>query len=153
MTFYIIMFVEVVDMGTPDIRKNLILNAPIQKVWAAVATSKGINSWFMPNNFQPEEGFEFTIHSPFGPTSCKVLKVDEPKQVVITWGEAGWEVSFDLKDLGDKTELTLVHSGWGEPDEKVQGPGPDMTNLQIRNTMDLGWDGLFNNNLRSVVEA
>lgn len=140
-------------MGTPDIRKNIVLNAPVEKVWNAVATSEGINSWFMPNDFQPEEGYVFTIQSPFGPTSCKVLKVDATNQVVITWGEAGWEVSFELKDLGDKTELTLVHSGWGEPNEKVQGPGPDMTNLQIRTTMDMGWEGLLNNGLRNAVEA
>lgn len=139
-------------MGTSEIRKVVLLNANIEKVWAAVATSEGINSWFMPNDFKPEEGFDFTIQSPFGPTSCKVLKIDEPNQVLITWGEADWVVSFDIKDLGEKTEFTLVHSGWGEPDEKIQGLGPDMTNLQIRNIMDIGWDGLLTNGLRSVVE-
>ncbi|RXJ04319.1 SRPBCC domain-containing protein [Anaerobacillus alkaliphilus] len=139
-------------MTTPDIRKVVLLNASIEKVWNSVATSEGISSWFMENDFKPEEGFEFTIHSPFGPTSCKVLKVEEPNHVGITWGEAGWEVSFDLKQVEDQTELTMVHSGWGAPDEKIQGPGPDMTNLQIRTTMDMGWDGLLNNGLRNAVE-
>lgn len=140
-------------MSTPEIRKVVKLNATIEKVWNAVATSEGINSWFMPNDFKPEEGSVFTIQSPFGPTSCKVLKLEEPYQMVITWGDAGWEVSFELKDIGNETELTLIHSGWGQPDEKIQGPGPDMTNLQIRNTMDMGWEGLLNNGLRNVVEG
>ncbi|MCT8138360.1 SRPBCC domain-containing protein [Anaerobacillus sp. CMMVII] len=140
-------------MSTPDIRKVIVLNAPIQKVWKTVATSEGIQSWFMENDFKPEEGFIFSIQSPFGPTSCKVLKVDEPNEVVITWGEAGWVVSFELKEQGEQTEFTLVHSGWGAPDEKVQGPGPDMTNLQIRTTMDMGWDGILNNGLRNAVEG
>ncbi len=141
-------------MGTPEIRKEITLNANIHQVWNAVATPEGIRSWFMENDFQPTEGHEFTIQSPFGPTACKVVKIEEPNEVVLTWGEAGWVVSFELKDLGDgKTEVTLVHSGWGAPDEKIPGPGPDMTNLQIRNTMDMGWEGLLNNGLRNVVEA
>lgn len=139
-------------MGTPEIRKVVLLNANIETVWAAVATSEGINSWFMPNDFKPEEGFGFTIESPFGPTPCKVQKIDEPNHLQISWGEADWVVSFDLKDLGEKTEFTLVHFGWGEPDEKIQGLGPDMTNLEVRNVMDMGWDGLLNNGLRNVVE-
>lgn len=141
-------------MTTQDIHKKIVLNAPIEKVWETVATSEGIGSWFMENDFQAEEGFVFTIHSPFGPTSCKVLKVDKPNQVVISWGEAGWQVTFELKeDLGGKTELTVVHSGWGPADEKIQGLGPDMTNGQIRMTMDMGWESLLNNNLRNVVEG
>ncbi len=139
-------------MSTPDIRKVVLLNAPIEKVWNAVATSEGIGSWFMQNDFQAEEGFEFTIHSPFGPQTCKVLKIEKPKQVAITWGTAGWEVSFELKEVDNQTELTMVHSGWGPADEKIQGPGPDMTNLQIRTTMDMGWEGLLNNGLRNAVE-
>lgn len=139
-------------MGTPDIQKNVTLHAPIEKVWNAVATKEGIGSWFMENDFQPVEGHIFTIQSPFGPTACKVVKIDEPNEVVISWGEAGWIVSFTLKTVGDTTELTLVHGGWGAPDEKIQGPGPDMTNMQIRMTMDMGWDGLLNNGLRNAVE-
>lgn len=38
----------------PDIRQTLVLNAPIQKVWDAVATSEGIAAWFMPNDFRAQ---------------------------------------------------------------------------------------------------
>lgn len=37
----------------PDIRRTIVMNAPIGKVWEAVATSEGIAAWFMPNNFEP----------------------------------------------------------------------------------------------------
>jgi uncharacterized protein YndB with AHSA1/START domain len=42
-----------------DIRQTMVYNAPIQKVWDAVATSEGLAAWFMPNDLQPIEGHEF----------------------------------------------------------------------------------------------
>ncbi len=137
-------------MQTPEIRKNVVLNANIQKVWDAVSTSEGISTWFMPNDFKQELGSEFTIQSPFGPMLCKVLELDPPKKLSFFWGQTGWEVSFELKDLEDKTEFTLIHKGWGEPDEKI--PGPGLTNAEIRERMNIGWESIVNNNLRKVVE-
>jgi len=32
----------------------------------------------------------------------------------------GWIVSFELKQLEGKTQFTVIHSGWGKPDEIVQ---------------------------------
>jgi uncharacterized protein YndB with AHSA1/START domain len=149
---------EVFIMGdnkieTPDIRKKEVFHAKIEKVWNAVATAEGIDSWFMPNDFKQELGYEFTIQSPFGPTSCKVLELSPPNRLTFSWGEAGWKVSFELKDLGDKTEFTLIHSGWGAPNEIVPGPGPDQTNKEIRNIMNNGWDSIVAEKLRKVVEA
>jgi uncharacterized protein YndB with AHSA1/START domain len=137
---------------TPDIRKNVVFNADIKKVWDAVATEEGINSWFMPNDFKQELGYEFTIQSPFGPTPCKVLELDPPNRLVFSWGGFGWQVSFDLRERDGKTEFTLVHSGWGAPDDLIPGPA-NKTHLEIRNTMDGGWGPLVNERLRGVVEG
>ncbi|MFA9560632.1 SRPBCC domain-containing protein [Evansella sp. AB-rgal1] len=137
---------------TPEIRKNTVFQASIETVWNAVATSEGIDAWFMPNDFQQELGHEFTIQSPFGPTPCKVLKLDPPNLLEFSWGEMGWVVTFELKDIGDKTEFTLIHSGWGEPDALVPGPGPDQTNKDIRDRMNGGWESIVYEKLREVVE-
>lgn len=139
------------DNQTPEIRKTAVFQATIEKVWNAVSTAEGIEAWFMPNDFKAELGSEFTIQSPFGPTPCKVLKLEAPKLLVFSWGEAGWEVTFELKDLGDKTEFTLIHGGWGEPDAIVPG-GPGMTNAQSRERMNGGWESIVNERLRKVVE-
>lgn len=40
----------------PDIHKQAVFHASIEKVWEAVATSEGIAAWFMPNDFRPEIG-------------------------------------------------------------------------------------------------
>lgn len=136
---------------TPEIRKQTIFNANIDKVWSAVATQEGINSWFMPNDFKQELGSEFTIQSPFGPQECKVLELDPPNKLVFSWGVFGWQVSFELKDVDGKTEFTLIHSGWGPQDEFVPGPA-NKTHLDIRNTMNGGWESIVNERLRGVVE-
>jgi uncharacterized protein YndB with AHSA1/START domain len=136
--------------STPDIRKNLVLNAPIQKVWDAVATSEGIDSWFMPNDFKQELGYEFTLQSPFGPSPCRVEELEPPNLLVFSWDTSGWKITFELKEIGDKTEFTLTHSGWGAPDEILPGPSEPVS--VIRDRMDNGWENIVNQALRKVVE-
>jgi uncharacterized protein YndB with AHSA1/START domain len=133
----------------PDIRKTAVFHAPIQKVWEAVATSEGIASWFMPNDFKPKVGHEFTLQSPFGPSPCKVLEIDPPHRLSFSWDES-WRVSFELKELDGKTEFTLIHSGWGDPNEIIQKAGEKQS--VIRDRMNNGWDRIVGDNLRKVVE-
>jgi uncharacterized protein YndB with AHSA1/START domain len=133
----------------PDIRKTAVFHAPIQKVWEAVATSEGIASWFMPNDFEPKVGHEFTLQSPFGPSPCKVLEIDPPHHLSFSWDES-WRVSFELKELDGKTEFTLIHSGWGDPNEIIQKAGEKQS--VIRDRMNNGWDRIVGDNLRKVVE-
>jgi uncharacterized protein YndB with AHSA1/START domain len=133
----------------PNIRKTAVFHAPIQKVWEAVATSEGIASWFMPNDFEPKVGHEFTLQSPFGPSPCKVLEIDPPHRLSFSWDES-WRVSFELKELDGKTEFTLIHSGWGDPNEIIQKAGEKQS--VIRDRMNNGWDRIVGDNLRKVVE-
>jgi uncharacterized protein YndB with AHSA1/START domain len=134
-----------------DIKQTVIFEAPIKKVWNTVSTSEGIGSWFMPNDFKPEVGHEFHVQSPFGPSPCKVLEVDEPNKVTFSWDTDGWIVSFILKDLGEKTEFTLIHSGWKAPDMII--PKAQEKSSVIRDRMDHGWVGIVNERLRKAVEA
>jgi uncharacterized protein YndB with AHSA1/START domain len=134
----------------PDIQQTVIFNAPIQRVWEAVSTSEGIAAWFMPNDFQPEIGYEFNVQSPFGPSPCKVLELDPPNRLSFSWDVSGWIVSFELKELDGKTQFTLTHSGWKAPDEIV--PKAGAKNSVIRDRMNMGWETLVNENLRKVVE-
>ncbi|MCY7878772.1 SRPBCC domain-containing protein [Bacillus spizizenii] len=135
----------------PDITKNIILEAPIQKVWETVSTSEGIAKWFMPNDFQlKEEGQEFTLQSPFGPSPCKVLTVQVPTELSFEWDIDGWVVTFQLEDLGEKTRFTLIHGGWKEPN-KVIGKANEKSSI-IHDKMDGGWTGIVNERLRKTVE-
>ncbi|MGG2092147.1 SRPBCC domain-containing protein [Bacillus sp. S13(2024)] len=134
-----------------DIKQTIVLEAPIQKVWETVSTAEGIALWFMPNDFQPEVGHEFHIQSPFGPSPCKVLEIDAPHQLSFAWDTDGWIVSFILKDLGDKTEFTLIHGGWKEPDFIL--PKPNEKSAIIRERMAYGWTGIINEKLKKVIEG
>lgn len=135
----------------PDITQTVLVNASIQKVWNYVSTAEGIESWFMPNDFKLEEGFEFHIQSPFGPSPCKVLEIDKPNRLSFQWDTDGWVVTFILKEVGDQTEFTLIHGGWKEGEaivEKAQRPS-----TVIRDTMSKGWVGIVKQKFKEVVEA
>ncbi|GKS11616.1 SRPBCC domain-containing protein [Paenibacillus chitinolyticus] len=132
----------------PDIRQTQLFNAPIQKVWNAVATSEGIAAWFMPNDFQPELGYEFHLEAgPFGKSPCKVTELDPPNRLSFRWGK-DWTLTFELADLDGRTEFTLIHAGW-DP-EKVTEFG--QSHAEVRERMSGGWVGLVEA-LRKQVEA
>ncbi len=131
-----------------DIRQTMVLNAPIQKVWEAVATSEGIAAWFMPNDFQPIAGHEFHLNSgPFGMSQCKVTEIDPPNRLSFKWGK-DWTLTFELIRLDGKTEFTLIHSGWDA--DKVTEFGE--THTIVRDRMAGGWAGL-QKSLCAYVEA
>lgn len=119
----------------PDISYTYVLDAPIKKVWRAVATSEGLAGWLMPNDFQPVLGHEFTFTTqPVGDfdgiVRCKVLELDPPRHLGLSWNGHNMDLflRLDLKELdGPRTELSLVHSGWLE------------SHAFTRSMMDEGW--------------
>ena len=135
----------------PDISQTVLVEAPIKKVWSYVSTAEGISAWFMPNDFQALEGYEFTIQSPFGPSPCKVLEIDEPHKLSFQWDTNGWFVTFLLKEIGSQTEFTLIHGGWKEAESIV--PKAKKSNADVRDTMTQGWNGIVQNKFKQVVEA
>lgn len=89
----------------------------------------------MPNDFKLEMGYEFTFHSEpkngwDGITHCKVTEIIPPTRLAFTWCGNNMEqyVLFELVEVDkDKTQFTLVHSGWTEE------------NRMIRDIMYEGW--------------
>lgn len=134
-----------------DIKKTIILEAPIQKVWDTVSTAEGIASWFMPNDFQPKVGHEFHVQSPFGPSPCKVTELDAPHRLSFSWDTDGWFISFLLKEVDGKTEFTLIHGGWKEPDTILAKPNEKSS--VIRDRMNHGWEQVVNQGLKKAVEG
>ena len=127
------------------------MRAPIQKVWNTVSTSEAIALWFMPNDFELKVGHEFHLQSPFGPSPCKVLEFAEPHRLSFSWDTEGWIVTFRLKELGDKTEFTLIHGGWKQPDDLLLKA--NQKSSIIRDTMNNGWEQIVHKRLKQVVEG
>lgn len=132
----------------PDIRQTVVLNAPIEKVWDAVATAEGIAAWFMPNDFQPVVGHEFHLNAgPYGMSPCKVTDITAQSRLSFRWGK-DWTLTFELIDLGDQTEFTLIHSGWDADTVTEFGEAHTI----VRERMNDGWAGL-GKSLSAYVEA
>lgn len=134
-----------------DIVQKVVIHAPIEKVWKKVATSEGIAAWFMPNDFQLEEGHGFHLHGPFGPSPCKVMEVDPPTKLTFTWDLDGWVVSFLLKEMdSDMTEFSLIHAGWKESDKTVAKANEKVS--VIRDRMNGGWEQIIAK-LKATIES
>lgn len=145
----VIISLEVLFMTLPDIKYTILLNAPIDKVWKAVATSEGIAAWWMDNTFEPTLGKEFVLHAgPYGDSPCKVTELDPPYKVGFDWGK-DWHLTFELKEVEGKTEFTLIHSGWDE--NKVTEFNQPHT--VVRGIMDQGWAKLKGDKLVSYIES
>ena len=58
-------------------------------------------------------------------------------------------MTFLLKELGEKTEFTLIHGGWStEMISKANKKASD-----IRNTMNQGWEKIVHEGLKKAVEG
>lgn len=131
-----------------EVRKDIVINAPIEKVWGYVSTAEGIAAWFMPNDMEPIEGREFILQAgPWGNSECKVTKVDPPNRLSFEWG-AEWVITFELMEQDGQTALTLIHAGWNE-DKQTEF---SESHAEVRSRMSGGWDGLVAK-LKTVVEA
>ncbi|GER68289.1 hypothetical protein BpJC7_26360 [Weizmannia acidilactici] len=131
-----------------DIIVTATLPAPIEQVWETVSTPEGLSAWFMPNNLKAEPGYEFSLQSPFGPSTCKVLEADPPRFLSFAWDEDGWFLPIALKGADDQTEFTLTHGGWKEPDHIIE-KAREKTSV-IRARMEQGWMNIVNTRLKKL---
>jgi len=129
------------------IRKTVLLDAPIERVWPAIAPAEGIASWWMPSTFETVVGHRFILHAgDFGDSPCTVTEVDPPHRVGFDW-RSDWHLSFELREVGGKTEFTLVHAGW-DPDKRTGFGHP---HAMVREIMDGGWDKIVGEALPAAV--
>lgn len=94
--------------------------APVKKVWHAITNKEDMKQWYFDlPEFRPEVGFEFTFTGCADEMEyvhlCKVTEVIEERLLSYSWRYDGYpgmsHVTFELKDMGDKTHLTLTHRG------------------------------------------
>lgn len=132
----------------PDVVRNVVLNAPIEKVWKAVSTAEGIAAWFMPpTSFEPVVGYEFELNAgQFGMSPCKVTIAEPPHRLAFRWGK-DWTLSFELVEQDGKTAFTLTHGGWSA-DAVTEFNQPHTV---VREHMAQGWDGIIKK-FASVIE-
>ena len=131
-------------------------NASIEKVWDAITNIKKMKIWYMPEleNFLPRVGFntEFSMthEGKDFPHIWKVTEVVPNEKISYEWSYKGYPgksfVKFELQSKGDRTNLTLTHSG-------LESFQPDKYPELRRKNFEDGWNSLINDSLVKFLES
>ncbi|MDO7854657.1 SRPBCC family protein [Hymenobacter convexus] len=105
-------------MSTPFVTER-VYDAPIEKVWQALTDTDQLRHWYFPQvrKFEPVVGAHVAFAedgSPYG-KEWVVTDVVPGRKLAHTWAYKNYpgssEVTFALAAQGDKTRLTLTHTG------------------------------------------
>jgi uncharacterized protein YndB with AHSA1/START domain len=109
----------------PSIRHRIGVDAPIEDVYAAIATRQGVARWWT----RDVEGDDFVggllafrFGGPDTGATVEVVELTSPQRVVwrVVQGPDEWlgtTVSFELKREDGQTIVLFTHAGWAEPVE------------------------------------
>lgn len=111
-------------------------SAKISDVYNAFVNPKLIASWFpMPGCVNPGADVDLTIDGTYSwrmttpdgkdiEAHGKFIEIQENKKLVFTWSwrNLDWEslITIDFVDLGDDTEITLIHEKFLDENQKTQ---------------------------------
>jgi uncharacterized protein YndB with AHSA1/START domain len=108
----------------PNIEIINYLNAPLEAVFTALTTQKGLSEvWTRQCDVKSETGYTCTFG--FGDEDPTTFKITElvPHQTIrwhCTGSDPEWvgtDLSFELEEENGKTKVILIHSGWKEVTE------------------------------------
>jgi uncharacterized protein YndB with AHSA1/START domain len=101
-----------------EIRHNVVIKATIDKIYDAVTTQQGLESWWAKQSIaKPEAGFVnvFTFgkfRNEMEVTELVINKRVEWKCINSIDEWIGTNISFDLEEKDGRTILRFTHSGW-----------------------------------------
>jgi uncharacterized protein YndB with AHSA1/START domain len=104
-----------------SIYHQLKIEAPVEKVYEALTTQKGLSGWWTPETTaKPEAGS--IVRFAFGPNYFKEMKIEElqpnkkVKWICINGYEdwIGTTITFEIQSIDKGTSLLLHHDGWKE---------------------------------------
>jgi uncharacterized protein YndB with AHSA1/START domain len=96
-----------------NIYHRFVFQAPISKVWSAVATSEGLEAWLMPNTFTPEPDSELLQREIGMGSYCAGLWKSTNR---IVWSFHGTEITWTQPlRLSWKRRMEERFSTWPTP--------------------------------------
>ena len=114
------------------VTKSVIIQAPIEKVWAALTAADAISGWMggpVKSDLRP--GGKYAYFE--GATTGRYTLVEQPQRLEYTWRQSEWPaewsdstVKWELKPEGKGTSVLLVHDNFPNESE--------------RSSHDEGWD-------------
>ena len=110
----------------PDIRHRVVMSAPLDRVYSAIATKEGLSDWWTRDGVRGEstEGstIEFYFGQPEPAAVMEVTRLDPEGQV--SWSCVGgadeWvgtKLSFTLTPKDDETVVLFTHADWRDPSD------------------------------------
>ena len=104
-----------------EIRKDLHLAAPVQRVWAFLTDPQKLSMWLMDSDLSTTPGTKFKFTSPpsgrwDGKIYCEIQDIIENERISYTWSAndigVNTLVTFDLERTPEGTRLILTHAGF-----------------------------------------
>jgi uncharacterized protein YndB with AHSA1/START domain len=132
----------------PDLKFEQFYPHPPERVWKALTDPSALAAWYMPNDFQPALGHQFTFRTDPAPgfdgvLRCEVIRLDPPRQLAYTflggWMNRPTVVTWSLLPQEGGTLLRLEHTGFSALDDPA-----------IRSILEGGW-GAFLPRIASVL--
>nr|MBD3623589.1 SRPBCC domain-containing protein [Sunxiuqinia sp.] len=133
--------------------KEVVLNAPIVKVWKAITNKNDMKQWYFElETFRPEVGFEFQFYGGKDEKQylhlCQVMEVIPGRKLAYSWrydGNPGNSlVTFELFPEGKNTKLRLTHQG-------LESFGTNNPDLAKENFVE-GWNTIIGKSIKAFVE-
>jgi uncharacterized protein YndB with AHSA1/START domain len=110
----------------PNIRHRVVMSAPPDRVYSAIATKEGLSDWWTRDGVRGDskEGskIEFYFGQPEPAAVMEVTRLDLDGQV--SWSCVGgadeWvgtKLTFDLTPKDDETVVLFTHADWRDPSD------------------------------------
>ncbi|WP_142784151.1 SRPBCC family protein [Changchengzhania lutea] len=125
------------------IKKEVVFNHSIDKVWSAISRAEEISTWFIKADFKAEKGYNYTFTASEEKGCLTItgeVKQSNPYVLIYTWivenTNVETTVKWDLESTKSGTKLFLEHSGISN----YEGD----TAIAMFESFNGGWDGCIN---------
>jgi uncharacterized protein YndB with AHSA1/START domain len=120
-------------MRVDEIRRELVVEAPIERVWEALTSAEELAQWFGDSaeiDLRPGGRARFGWSEFDAVTDCIIEVVERPSRFSFRWEavadtpveEVSTLVEFTLRPEGDATHVTMLESGFADlPEDAYQG--------------------------------
>ncbi|MFG1776006.1 SRPBCC family protein [Micromonospora sp. NPDC049051] len=103
-----------VDFTSADLRGELLIDAPLAKVFESLTDSEQASAWFgYPIGIEPWVGGRYAMGGFEHGYAAKVVDLEPGRKMSVDWGPTGVS-TWELTESRGKTKLTFVQSGFDE---------------------------------------
>jgi uncharacterized protein YndB with AHSA1/START domain len=135
-------------MNQDQVAQEIVIDAPIERVWAVLTESEYVGQWFGDGTPAPVDlrpgGIMRLDHGDHGAFPTKFVSVDPPRALSYRWASGfpgvvadeanSTLVEFTLSAEGGGTRLKVVESGF-----TTRAPSPNPSPDDTRESHEQGW--------------